>query len=332
MRRMRALCDGVPGQSGHSGSAGAIIGARVAPSSKGRGIKGCGIVEGRGRPMLNPYIPFLMRIEQTIVETEDRNIKTFILGFTNDEDRRRFTYLPGQFAEISVFGKGEAPFGMASTPTRPEHLEFSVSTIGVVTGALHAMNAGEMVGVRGPLGNGYPLETFKGKSLVLVGGGFGFSTLRSLTNYILHEGNRKAYKDLTVIYGARKPGLLLYKDDLETWRQRADVRLHLTVDHDEDGWDGHVGLVPDIVRSVAPGDENTVAVVCGPPVMMKFTLPVLRELGFDDEHIFFSLEMRMKCGFGKCGRCNVGSKYVCSDGPVFSQSELKQLRGEAHWL
>lgn len=281
--------------------------------------------------MENPYIPFLMKIEDVILETEDRKIKTFILAFTHDDDRKRFVYIPGQFAEISVFGKGEAPFGMASTPTLPEYLEFSVSTIGVVTGALHTLQKGDRVGVRGPLGNGYPLERFKGKNLLLIGGGFGFSTLRSLTNYILHDGNRSAFKDLTVIYGARKPGLLLYKDDLATWKKRHDLTLHLTVDQEAEGWQGHVGLVPNITRIVAPSPKDTYAVVCGPPVMMKFTLPVLKELGFTDENILFSLEMRMKCGIGKCGRCNVGSKYVCTDGPVFSQSELATLTGEAHF-
>ncbi len=281
--------------------------------------------------MQNPYIPFPMRIEGIILETEDRKIKTFILGFLREEDRERFTYVPGQFAEVSVFGKGEAPFGMASTPTRPERLEFSVSTIGVVTGALHDMETGEIVGVRGPLGNGYPLEALEGKNLLLIGGGFGFSTLRSLTNYILDEKNRKAFGNLTVMYGARKPGLLLYKEDLELWRQRSDLQVHLTVDAEADGWQGHVGLVPDVVRSVMPSAENTVAIVCGPPIMMKFTLPVVKGLGFGDENILFSLEMQMKCGIGKCGRCNVGSKYVCSDGPVFSQSQLARLTGENHF-
>ena len=281
--------------------------------------------------MENPYIPFLMRIEDVILETEDRKIKTFILAFLSDEDRKRFTYIPGQFAEVSVFGKGEAPFGMASSPATPEHLEFSVSTIGVVTGALHNLKKGDTVGVRGPLGNGYPLEKFNGKNLLLIGGGFGFSTLRSLTNYILHDGNRSAIRDLTVIYGARKPGLLLYKDDLAAWKERHDLNLHLTVDQEAEGWQGHVGLVPNITRTVAPSPDNTFVVVCGPPVMMKFTLPVLKELGFNDDDILFSLEMRMKCGIGKCGRCNVGSKYVCSDGPVFSQSELAKLTGEAHF-
>ena len=281
--------------------------------------------------MENPYVPLPMRIEEIIVETEDENIKTFELSFMARADEERFVYRPGQFAELSVFGKGEAPFGMASTPTQPGRLSFSVSKIGVVTGALHRMEKGDVVGVRGPLGNGYPLETFKGRNLVLVGGGFGFSTLRSLTNFILHESNRKDYRDLTVIYGARRPGLLLYKKDLQAWKKQGDIRLHLTVDKGENGWQGHVGFVPDVTRSVAPNPWNAYAVVCGPPAMIQFTLPVLKELGFGDESIFLSLEMRMKCGIGKCGRCNVGSKYICSDGPVFSQQELAGLTGEAHF-
>lgn len=280
--------------------------------------------------MKNPYVPFPMRIEAIVVETEDETIKTFELSFVRREDEERFAYTPGQFAEISVFGKGEAPFGMASTPTLSGRLAFSVSRIGAVTGALHQMEKGEVVGVRGPLGNGYPLETFKGKNLVLIGGGFGFSTLRSLTNFILHESNRGAYGNLTVIYGARKPGLLLYKKDLEAWQQRGDVDLHLTVDQGENGWQGHVGFVPDATRVVAPNPKGTYAVVCGPPAMIHFTLPVLKELGFGDESILLSLEMRMKCGIGKCGRCNVGSKYICTDGPVFSQAELLRLTAEAH--
>lgn len=280
--------------------------------------------------MENPYIPLAMRIEEIIVETEDENIKTFELSFMDRADEERFVYTPGQFAELSVFGKGEAPFGMASTPTRPGLLSFSVSKIGVVTGALHRMEKGDVVGVRGPLGNGYPLETFKGKNLVLVGGGFGFSTLRSLTNFILHDSNRKDYGELTVIYGARRPGLLLYKKDIEIWKKQGDIRLHLTVDKGENGWQGHVGFVPDVTRSVAPNPKNACALVCGPPAMIQFTLPVLKELGFRDESVFLSLEMRMKCGIGKCGRCNVGSKYICSDGPVFSQAELAGLTAEGH--
>jgi len=280
--------------------------------------------------MENPYVPIPMKIEEIIMETEDENIKTFELSFMAKGDEERFVYTPGQFAELSVFGKGEAPFGMASTPTQPGRLAFSVSKIGVVTGALHRMEKGDVVGVRGPLGNGYPLGTFTGRNLVLVGGGFGFSTLRSLTKFILQDSNRKDYSELTVIYGARRPGLLLYKKDLEVWKKQGDVRLHLTVDKGEKGWQGHVGFVPEVTRSVAPNPKNAYAVVCGPPAMIQFTLPVLKELGFRDEQIYLSLEMRMKCGIGKCGRCNVGSKYVCSDGPVFSQAELSRLTAEAH--
>lgn len=281
--------------------------------------------------MDNPYIPFLMRIEDVILETEDRKIKTFVLAFTREEDKKKFSYMPGQFAELSVFGKGEAPFGMASSPTNQDFLEFSVSSIGLVTRALHSLKVGDLVGVRGPLGRGFPLETFKDRNLLLIGGGFGFSTLRSLTNYILHDSNRAQFGELTVIYGARKPGLLLYKTDLETWKERSDLKVHLTVDQKADGWEGHVGLIPTVTQTLAPSATNTVAVVCGPPVMMKFTLPVLKNLGFSDRDILFSLEMRMKCGIGKCGRCNVGEKYVCTDGPVFSQWELSQLTGEAHF-
>jgi sulfhydrogenase subunit gamma (sulfur reductase) len=281
--------------------------------------------------MKNPYVPFPMRIEEILVETEDGNIKTFELSFVSKEDEERFIYRPGQFAQISIFGKGEAPFGMASTPTRSGRLEFSVSKVGALTGALHQMERGDVVGVRGPLGNGYPLETFKEKNLILIGGGFGFSTLRSLTNFILHDSNREAYGNLTVIYGARSPGLLLYKEDLNAWRGRRNLALHLTVDEGENGWQGHVGFVPDVTRFVAPNPKDAYAVVCGPPAMIHFTLPVLKELGFEDGNILLSLEMRMKCGIGKCGRCNVGSKYICSDGPVFSKQELLGLTGEARF-
>ncbi len=278
--------------------------------------------------MNNPYIPFPVRIKDALVETEDQNIKTFSLSFVNKEDETNFRYTPGQFAELTVFGKGEAPFGMASSPTQPGGLEFSVSKVGVVTSALHNMEVGEIIGVRGPLGNGYPLETLKDKNIVLIGGGFGFSTLRSLTNFVIDESNRSRFRDITVIYGARRPGFLLYKGDLERWHERSDIRLHLTVDQAENGWKGLVGFVPAITKEIAPSRENAFGLVCGPPAMIKYTLPVLRELGFPDDRILLSLEMKMKCGIGMCGRCNVGSKYVCRDGPVFSYAELKNLTSD----
>lgn len=278
--------------------------------------------------MKNPFLPTPMRIERVAVETEDRNIKTFSLSFLNIEDETGFKYIPGQFAELSVLGKGEAPFGMASSPTQEGCLEFTVNKIGVVTTALHNMEPGETVGIRGPLGNGYPIEALKGKNIVIIGGGFGFSTLRALTNFMLDQRNRNNFGDITVIYGARSPGLLLYKDELQEWEKRDDLQLYVTVDSGDEEWRGRVGVVPAITKEVAPSSENAYALVCGPPVMIKFTLPVVQELSFPPERTLLSLEMRMKCGLGKCGRCNIGNKYVCRDGPVFTLAELNQLPRE----
>lgn len=278
--------------------------------------------------MKNPYLPLPMRIERVVVETEDNNVKTFSLSFLNKEDEGSFTYTPGQFAELSALGKGEAPFGMASSPTQPGCLEFTVNKAGVLTSALHNMEVGGIVGVRGPLGNGYPVEAFKRSNVVMISGGFGFSTLRALTNFLLDDANRGSFGDVTVIYGARSPGLLLYKDEIEEWQKRTDFHLYLTVDVGDEEWTGRVGVVPKVTREVGPSSENAYVVICGPPVMIKFTLPVIKELGFPPDRTLLSLEMRMKCGVGMCGRCNIGSKYVCRDGPVFNLAELNQLPQE----
>ncbi|MCL6558310.1 MAG: FAD/NAD(P)-binding protein [Firmicutes bacterium] len=278
--------------------------------------------------MKNPYLPLLMRLVKNFVETEDKLIHTFTLEFLNEEDEKSFQYLPGQFAEVSVFDVGEAPFGIASSPTEPGHLKFSVAKVGVVTTALHQLPEGTILGVRGPLGNSYPIEEFKGKNLVVIGGGFAFTTLRSLVTYILHPQHRGDFGKLTVIYGARNPGLLLYKDELAEWEKRPDIELVTTIDHPVEGWNGRVGFVPAVTKEVAPSAENAYVVVCGPPIMIKFTLPVLEELGFPPERIIMSLENRMKCGIGMCGRCNVGNKYVCKDGPVFTRAQLNQLPNE----
>ena len=278
--------------------------------------------------MKNSYLPLPMKIEKVLVETEDRNIKTFSLSFANGADKSDFNYVPGQFAELSVLGKGEAPFGMASSPTQEGCLEFTVNKAGLLTTALHNMEPGDIVGVRGPLGNGYPLEQLEGGNIVIIGGGFGFSTLRALTNIMLDDRNRGRFGDITVIYGARNPGLVLYKDELEEWGKRDDLSLYMTVDSANGDWNGRVGLIPNIVKEVAPSADNTYALVCGPPVMIRFTLPVLQELGFPSDKTLLSLEMRMKCGLGMCGRCNIGSKYVCADGPVFTLAELSKLPQE----
>jgi NAD(P)H-flavin reductase len=187
------------------------------------------------------------------------------------------------------------------------------------------MDEGAKIGLRGPLGNSWPIEFLEKKNIVVVGGGFAFTTLRSLINYMLHKDNRSRFGEITVIYGARTPGLLLYKDELAAWEKRDDIKTIITVDKGDETWKGREGFVPAVCKDVAPSPKNAVAVICGPPVMIKFTLPVFFELGFSKGNILTSLEMRMKCGIGKCGRCNVGSKYVCSDGPVFSLAELDEL-------
>jgi sulfhydrogenase subunit gamma (sulfur reductase) len=278
--------------------------------------------------MKNPYLPLPMKVEKIVIETDDKNIKTFSVKFLNDEDASNFNYLPGQFAQLSVLGEGEAPFGIASSPTQPGGLEFTVNKAGVLTTALHNLEEGEIIGVRGPLGNCFPLETLEGKNTIIIGGGFAFTTLRSLTNYILYKENRSRFGNVVVIYGARSPGLFLYRDELENWERRKDLDLHLTVDRAEEDWQRRVGVVPDILKEIAPSPDNAYAVVCGPPIMIKFTLPVLRELGFPPERIVLSLEMKMKCGIGMCGRCNIGNQYVCKDGPIFTLAQLNELPSE----
>ena len=276
----------------------------------------------------NPYVPMPVEVIKIITEVDTKDIKTFRLAFVNKEDEERFKYIPGQFAELSVYGKGESPIGIASSPTQKGYIEFSVQKAGVVTSALHEMEEGTLMGVRGPLGNSWPIEYLEGKNIVIVGGGFAFTTLRSLINYMIFEENRKRFGKITVVYGARSPGLLLYKDELEAWGKRGDIDLNVTVDKGDATWKGREGFVPTVCKEVAPSKENAVTVICGPPIMIRFTLPVFFDLGFSKENIITSLEMRMKCGIGKCGRCNVGSKYVCKDGPVFSLAELDKLTKE----
>lgn len=276
----------------------------------------------------NPYLPIPVEVVKITTEVDTKDIKTFRLAFVNKEDEESFKYLPGQFGELSIYGKGESPIGIASSPTQKGFLEFTVQRAGVVTTALHNMEEGTVMGVRGPLGNCWPLEYLEGKNVVIVGGGFAFTTLRSLLNYMLYEENRSRFGDITVVYGARSPGLLIYKDELAEWAKRKDLNLNVTVDKGDEGWTGREGFVPTVCKEIAPSSENAVTVICGPPIMIRFTLPVFFDLGFSKENIYTSLEMRMKCGIGKCGRCNVGSKYVCKDGPVFSLAELDKLTKE----
>jgi sulfhydrogenase subunit gamma (sulfur reductase) len=277
----------------------------------------------------NPYLPYPVRIKEIITETEDRNLKTFHFEFIHPEDGEKFAYIPGQFAELSVAGQGEIPIGIASSPTEKGSVMFTVNRVGAVTTYLHNMKPGETMGIRGPLGNGYPWEEMEGKNVVIIGGGFAFTTLRSSIIYMLQPENRSKFKDITVVYGARSPGMLLYREELTQWEKRDDIDMHITVDATEDpDWKYNIGFVPTITEEKITSADDAVALVCGPPIMIKFTQPVLEKLGFPPERIILSLEMRMKCGIGICGRCNIGDQYVCKEGPVFSLVQLKELPPE----
>jgi len=275
--------------------------------------------------MKNPYLPIPMVVKKAYVETTDQMLRTLDLGFLNKADEEAFQFMPGQFCELSVLGKGEAPFGIASSPTEKDSLKFTINKAGVVTTALHHLEEGDEVGLRGPLGNHYPIDRFEGKNVLIIGGGFAFTTLRSLVVYLLHPENRSKFKEITIIYGARMPGLLLYQAELAQWEKRKDLNLVVTVDWGDKNWKGKVGLVPNVLEEVAPSSKDTYAVICGPPIMIKFTFPKLMALKFPNERIYTSLEKRMKCGIGKCGRCNIGHLYVCKDGPVFSYAQLEKL-------
>jgi sulfhydrogenase subunit gamma (sulfur reductase) len=272
-------------------------------------------------PGANLYQPHLMEVVKIIPETEDT--KTFHLRFQDPAVQETFSFRSGQFAEYSVFGEGEATFCISSSPTRMDHLEFSVKRVGRVTQALHHLNSGDLVGFRGPYGNCFPLDRMKGKNLVFIGGGIGLAPLRSLIQNVLDH--RLDFGEIAILYGARTPQDLCFKYDLEAWNRNPTVKVITTVDAGDKTWKGKVGLVPVVLQELGPSPANALAVTCGPPIMIRYTLLALEKLGFTPPQIWTTLEMKMKCGVGKCGRCNIGPLYVCKDGPVFSFEEIRNF-------
>jgi len=269
----------------------------------------------------NIYLPRMATIQSMRPETID--VTTFRVTIDGSDGAGKFEYKSGQFAEVSLLGVGEAPIAISSSPTRPEAIEFSIRRVGELTTGLHELEPMDEIGIRGPFGNFFPLEEMEGQNLLIVGGGIGLSPLRSVIFNVLD--NRGKYGKIDIIYGARSPQDLTFTSEYKEWQEVDNVRLHLTVDSGDEEWKGNVGLVPTFLKEINPSPENTTSITCGPPIMIKFVIEALRELGFSSEHIITTLERRMKCGVGKCGRCNIGSKHVCLDGPVFTLKQLEEI-------
>ena len=268
-------------------------------------------------------IPMLGIVTDVRVDTPD--VKTFRVNAI--DGGKCFEHMPGQCAMLSIPGVGEAMFSITSSPTNTEFMEFSIKKCGCVTEWLHQAEVGQQVTIRGPYGNGFPVDTaFKGQNMLFIAGGIGLAPLRSVINYVRHYRDR--YGKIDIVYGSRSMNDLVdYKEIIDEWCNDDGINVHLTIDREQEGWDGHVGFVPNYVKELGFDTDKT-AILCGPPIMIKFTLEGLASLGFDKTQVYTTMELRMKCGIGKCGRCNIGSKYVCKDGPVFRMDALSELPDE----
>ena len=261
----------------------------------------------------------------TDVRQDTPDVKTFRV--VTPDGKKAFEHMPGQCAMLSIPGVGEAMFSITSSPTNTEFMEFSIKKCGCLTDWLHHMEVGQMITIRGPYGNPFPVDTeLKGKNLIFIAGGIGLAPLRSVINYC--RDKRSEYGNIDIVYGSRSADDLVdYQEIIDEWEKTEGVNVHLTIDREQEGWDGHVGFVPNYVKELNLSVDSTV-LICGPPIMIKFTLAGLQELGSKKEQVYTTLELRMKCGVGKCGRCNVGSKYVCKDGPVFRFDQIDELPDE----
>ena len=274
------------------------------------------------RPMIkgNPYKPMAATVVDVIRETH--NIKTIRVVLDDPEEMKDFTFEPGQVGQLSVFGVGESTFVINNPPSMKDYIQFSVMQAGEVTTAVNELCKGDKVGVRAPLGRPWPFKDWKGKNVFFIGGGIGMAPIRTVMLHLLEH--KEDYGKISLLYGGKSPQDLAYSYELEGWMNNPDLDCTLTIDREAEGWTHNVGLIPNVLRELKPSPDNTV----GPPIMIKFTLQALDELGFSHENVFTSLEKRMKCGIGICGRCGIGGKYVCLDGPVFSQKQLDELPPE----
>jgi NAD(P)H-flavin reductase len=269
----------------------------------------------------NPLVPTLGTVFKIVEETPD--IKTFHVS--TKDGKKPFTPMPGQLGMFSLINIGEGMFSVTSQGEN--HIEFAIKKCGMLTDALHEIREGQTVGVRGPYGNGFPIDMCKGKDMLYIGGGIGLAPVRSLIKYSFEH--RDDFGKIDIVYGSRSPADLCFKEDLfENWPKEKDTQVHITVDKGDEDWKGNVGFVPAFLEQVNPDPKGKIVVLCGPPIMIKFCLQSLAKMGYKDEQVITTLEMRMKCGIGKCGRCNIGSKYVCLDGPVFTMEELNGLPNE----
>ena len=265
------------------------------------------------------YLPEMARLAQVEQVTALERLFTIELS-----GGRNLGHDPGQFVMVSVMGVGEAPISITSSPSRSNgNFELCVRRVGDVTNALHNMQAGDRVGVRGPFGHGFPIEKMRGKDVLFAPGGLGLAPLRSLINQVLDE--RGSFERVVILYGAKRPEELLFRDELDEWVARDDVECHITVDRGDETWDGHVGVITTLFGPIAVDPRNTVAVTCGPPIMYRFVLMELLGKGIPETQIYLSLERRMKCGVGKCGHCQINDLYCCQEGPVFTYAQIKNV-------
>jgi sulfhydrogenase subunit gamma (sulfur reductase) len=266
----------------------------------------------------NEYIPVPAVIEEIRIETPDT--KTFRVRFLKQDKADAFSYEQGQFMEVSIFGAGEAPISIASSPSRRGFLEFTIRAAGKVTKAIHGLKTGDTLFIRGPYGKPFPFIELKDKNLYFIAGGIGLAPLRSLINRAFD--NRQYFKQIKIFYGAKTPEELCFKDELTLWAQMPDTEVLITVDKSSDGWKGRTGVATALLKQASMDPGTGIAIVCGPPVMIRYAIIELIDSGFKPHDIIMTLERYMKCGIGKCGHCNIAGEFVCTDGPVFTYEQV----------